>query len=199
VPFVALIPTVFAFIFAKTQNNKSRILSIVFILIYLGYEVHLISKTIQKNNLEDRKAKEASIKHQAFQKQLADQKHIDPLKFQDYLINIEKNTPPRELILAILETKECPPELLSKYSRSNDLGLTLTVAQNNLTPSTDLEYIFYNSSYPSYFYSSLARNTNTPPNILKELYNLKEKNTLIVPNLMNNPNTPKEILENINN
>jgi hypothetical protein len=90
-----------------------------------------------------------------------------------------------------------PPELLTKLSFHDDLGVVLTVVKNIKTPPEVLERIYTKHPYASYFYSELAANSHTSQKVLLDLFSKKNLNFSIEKNLAKNVNISKILFEKL--
>jgi hypothetical protein len=79
----------------------------------------------------------------------------------------------RELVLAALERRELPVEMIDSFARSPDLGIALQSVRNPGTPRETLERIYRTHQYRDYFLQALVEHPNTPPAMLREIRALR--------------------------
>lgn len=103
-------------------------------------------------------------------------------------------TSDRTILIPIAESKMASIELLKQLSKNSDLGVVLTVVRNPNTPSETLEDIYFNSSYPGYFFSDLSSNSNTPERVLLQLFDKRNENSGIEKGLASNVNVPDQLI-----
>lgn len=199
IPVVAGLPAVLAFYAQKTQNKFYKVALVISIFLVLGKVYQMM---LEQKKYNEKVALEAKQSEKRFE----DSKHEIAILISKNIGNevnvlneLFDKKPNREMTMAILSSKYCPPEKWLEYAASEDMGFALVIAQNNDATKEALELIYKKQKYPDFFISSLARNPNTSPELLRELYNQRHKNNLIEINLYNNPNTPEEIRQLMEN
>jgi hypothetical protein len=83
---------------------------------------------------------------------------------------IQEKAADEEFLLAALASEFVPAEMLDRFARADDLGLTLTVLRNPNCGAATLARIYRTHVNPEYFHQALAAHPNTPADILRELY-----------------------------
>lgn len=79
---------------------------------------------------------------------------------------IERHRTDRTFLIPALETSFVSEETLDMLASDSDLTVVLWVSRNPRTRSDTLGRIYRTSSYPRYFFSSLAEHRNTPRDVL---------------------------------
>jgi hypothetical protein len=103
----------------------------------------------------------------------------------------------RDFLIAALEREELSPGLLDTLAGSGDQGIALLALRNPTTRGETLTRVYRTSSYPEYFYQTLAAHRHTPPEILREIRGRGTPITGLDIWFAGNPATPKDILDEI--
>jgi hypothetical protein len=104
----------------------------------------------------------------------------------------------RDFLIAALDHEELSPELLDTLADYGDQGVALLAVRNPTTRGETLTRVYRTSSYPAYFYQSLAAHRNTPPEILREIRGSRTTPTTELDIwFAGNPATPNDILDEI--
>ena len=103
----------------------------------------------------------------------------------------------RAFMIAALDNDSVSPGVLDTVANSPDIGVVLQALRNPNTSAATLTRVYRTSTYPDYFYQSLAAHRNTPPEILRELYRKPRSITGLDIWFAGNPSTPKEILSDL--
>ena len=114
-----------------------------------------------------------------------------------FLDELAKGNTDRTFLIPIAASKFSSKELLERLSKTKDLGVVLSVAGNKNSTAKTLKWIQKSSSYPPYFYATLAANESTPSHLLWELYEKRGVNSGIAQGLARNENVPIEMLEKL--
>ncbi len=210
-PVISLIPAILAcglgishyFYNLKKKNNETGkvalLLMIIFgilVLIPYYYQTQYWFKEIKQNKEFAENSKKQTLALEDNTLKLKVELKENPGKELGILESLA-NTTDRTQLIPIAKSKYASIELLDELSKSNDLGVVLTVVRNQNTSAETLERVFTSHSYPDYFFNDLASNPNTPIVILEDIYKQKHKNSGIAQNLVKNPVTPKIILEKL--
>jgi hypothetical protein len=76
-------------------------------------------------------------------------------------------------VLAALERRELPAEVIDSFARSPDLGIALQAVRNPGAQRETLERIYRTHQYRDYFLQALVEHPNTSPATLREIRALR--------------------------
>lgn len=177
---------------------KASVLFLSFMLLVpFAWQANQLSNTISKNTSRDleseRQRKEFKINREKIKALLSNNAGNE----QTILQNMASETDDRTILIPIAENIHVSPKTLDQLSRSNDLGVALTVARHKSTRPETLRWLFNEHTYPSYFYNALSGNVNTPQNILEELYKQRSRNRGIASGLAGNSKLPSALLNKL--
>jgi hypothetical protein len=100
-------------------------------------------------------------------------------------------------LIPALETSFVSEEMLDQLASDSDLTVVLSVSRNPRTRSDTLERIYRTSTYPPYFFQSLAEHKHTPVGLLRTLAAHPEPLPSLDAALARNPSVPRDILDRI--
>jgi hypothetical protein len=196
-PYFAFVPAVLG---AAVVESKNKILKFFIFITILAIYFNIASNYVKiknKNLNSDLKFKSDTIE---IEKNNLWIKEVEKLSDTDASLKLYERyqlSQERTISIPIASSLKTPPELLTKLSFHDDLGVVLTVVKNIKTPPEVLERIYTKHPYASYFYSELAANSHTSQKVLLDLFSKKNLNFSIEKNLAKNVNISKILFEKL--
>lgn len=211
-PLYSLVPGVIAYVLgyfhgkykdqkllgeSSTLATAGIVTSILFLGVVFSWQLAEIRETAIENTERDSKQAKRNTDIKENKQRLEWTLSRYKGKEVEKLTELVNNTTDDTMLMAIAGSQYAPSDLLDRLSRLNNFGVTLNVIRNSNTVPSTLEWIFYKSSYPGYYYSDLARNINTPTPILRTLYANRHVNGGIAWSLAGNSSTPIDLLKKL--
>ncbi len=211
-PIMALVPGGLGFLLGKIHTDylerrredspawMHRIAMIVLSVLIAApfiWQAKALNDTVAKNKARDiEHARQSEIIKKNY-KELAALLAQNPGREAEVLRQKMRAAKDRTELLPIADNRFATPEMLEELSRSNVLGVVLTVVRNRNTSVNTLERVYKTHTYPFYFYVALSANPKTPDYILRELYENRHKNGGIALRMAKNPKLPKDLMDRL--
>jgi hypothetical protein len=196
-PYYAFVPAAFGALFSATDKKSLRASAFILLVSTYSYAIFATLQVRQKNQVQDIESLRQREEISKNKNWVLEIEKSLPEKGAQLLAEKAAQTTDRTWLIPIAESPLASPELLDKLSRSNDMGVILSVVRNPKTNSDSLARIFKTQKEADYFFADLAANPQTPDAILHEIFGKAGTNSGILIGLGKNPHLPPDLVSSI--